>query len=273
MPEHKVVAFMRKYQRVLVTLVGTLTVLVTFFVKEALRENEKEIADGIESAELFYRVEELSYDVRASDMRLSQDLYSFSQSLTRKGRREPGVDFASSSQPRDMAKFITNLLERDLDSTSSNINNSEEQLGMIHPLLEQLPNKQQEEVRYLNLQNEVKTKKDQLVQFANTISDEEDLDFRGYPHMVDTQVAALANKLREQENYGTELLNSTARTGEALGHLTRDVIRSAQAQKEGAIRRYTIFTYLTYVLYPVGVFIAVIGQYYKGEEIVEMETE
>ncbi|MGB6742718.1 MAG: hypothetical protein WBE38_03600, partial [Terracidiphilus sp.] len=216
---------------------------------------------------------ELSLHFDTNVRSLQHSLYDLSNHVAAKGRGRPGIDFASDDKPREVVVFFSTLIELEGDGAESNISSSRQQLDTIQPLLDQLPDSQRERDRYRSLQEETKTKLDQVTKFDEVVEDAHDTDdMASVANMTDQPALALAKKRREQEKSGEELDNSASSTAAASERLVEDIVSAAKIQKHRAETRYVLFTYLSFVLYPLGVFIALIGQYY-GEDVADVGNE
>ena len=256
----------KKYARFLLSASGALLVLGTFMVREALREHQKEIADGISSAEVLYTVQVLSVHLDHQFERVQDESNSLARYMITGGKRRPGIDFASSKRPRELVMFLERDIGRSTGYAERNLANSYVQLDTIRPLLDRLPDGHLEHARWKSLQEEIRTQLKEVGNFQGSIEDVGNIeDVAYFPKMTDEEASALAQKRQQQSKHALDLMNSTAKTGWASGQLIQDVVEAAKLQKDVAERKYISFTHLSLLFYPLGVLLALIGQFYGAE--------
>jgi hypothetical protein len=249
-------AWIRKHARFLFSVTGAFVVLATFMTREALRERQKEVADRISAAQLVYGLEEIKMDVRGRLDEIRNQFYKLGKYLQARGRPRPGIDFASRNRPKEMLMFESNRLDVSTSETADNLSGNDQKLEMIRPLLEQLPKDEALENRWRALKKQAGAQTNLFRKFANSTTHVD------YERMPTEQGLSL---VEEELRLSNELLDSTSQTSFALGHFVEDVVKVAQTQKRNADEAYSFWTKLSYVLYPLGVLMALVGRFYGAE--------
>jgi hypothetical protein len=210
----------------LISFCGVVVVLATFIVKDVLRDEEKDLLSALQTAR------------RTFDFRLATDSI-----LERQSELADRIDKDTKSEIT--ADFVFQPLYSYLPVCSS-------LLQRLKILGESLPEKEAKQAgeSAKRLQRELDKISDRARELLPQVSMQE---LQERPRDLASKQDALR---KEQELQGLMLIRLRDRMYFLEDQLIQEVAREARK----AARRLKRFTYLTYFLYPAGVFIGVLGQ-------------
>ena len=211
---HRAVRWIRRHQRML-TFVGALIVFGTFIVKDALRDQLRELGDAIKSAEDVYLVRS---DLN-SVVRLLLDL---------RGRIDHLRGYSLQDAEEGTQDAVGQMMELDSLDAAWLINSEQ--------LLHKLPMQVQEE-DHAELES-LKTKRKNIeAQFGDVMS-----AGSGKPQKTAAELSKLAN----------DILRDSFDIGQRTSILSDKVLQRAREIEATTEHRYELATWASYILYAIG---------------------